>query len=173
MKYFQHKTNALNNPKLRKVIRLHGAAGYGVWWALLEELHKGDGAEINANALWLECFSELLCIQDSKELEAIIETIAQLHLISLPHWNKRLIWRDDIEKRVQTHHVYRKHQGFVFKRDGFKCVYCGSQENLTLDHKIPQSRGGSHDPENLATCCSTCNSSKGAKTPQEWMEGIA
>lgn len=63
---------------------------------------------------------------------------------------------------------YRKHQEFVFKRDGFKCVYCGTDKDLTLDHQIPQSRGGGHEPENLVTCCATCNSSKGARTPEEW-----
>lgn len=86
-----------------------------------------------------------------------------------------LSWEEKYEppKHLYRTHPYRKHQAFVFERDGFKCVYCGSEKNLTLDHKIPQSRGGSHDPENLATCCSTCNSSKGAKTPQEWMEAVS
>jgi hypothetical protein len=63
---------------------------------------------------------------------------------------------------------YRKHQESVFFRDEFRCVYCGSRENLSLDHKTPQSRGGDHSLENLVTCCIPCNSSKGAKTPEEW-----
>lgn len=63
---------------------------------------------------------------------------------------------------------YRAHQDAVFARDGHACVYCGSPMNLTLDHVIPQSRGGSHDAENLVTACRSCNSSKGAKTPAEW-----
>lgn len=64
---------------------------------------------------------------------------------------------------------YRQHEGAVFARDGYACVYCGSPLNLSLDHIIPQSRGGSHDPDNLCTCCRSCNSSKGARTPEEWM----
>lgn len=63
---------------------------------------------------------------------------------------------------------YLQHQCSVFERDGYRCVYCGAGDRLTLDHIIPQSRGGSHEPENLATCCSSCNSSKGARTPDEW-----
>lgn len=63
---------------------------------------------------------------------------------------------------------YRAHQEEVFARDGFACVYCSSPLNLTLDHVIPQSRGGSHEPSNLVTACRSCNSSKGAKTPEEW-----
>lgn len=64
---------------------------------------------------------------------------------------------------------YLKFRAEVFARDGHACFYCGSPMNLTLDHVVPQSRGGSHDPENLVTACRSCNSSKGAKTPEEWM----
>lgn len=46
---------------------------------------------------------------------------------------------------------------FVFERDGFGCHYCGSQGRLSLDHIIPFSKGGSHEPENLLTACLPCN----------------
>lgn len=70
---------------------------------------------------------------------------------------------------VERDDSYRAYQEEVFARDGYACVYCGSPLNLTLDHIIPQSRGGSHEPVNLCTCCRSCNSSKGARTPEEWM----
>lgn len=55
----------------------------------------------------------------------------------------------------------------VFRRDGYKCVYCASNKNLTIDHVIPKSRGGKNTWLNLATCCSHCNKVKGDKTPSE------
>ena len=55
----------------------------------------------------------------------------------------------------------------LFKRDNFQCGYCGSQKNLTIDHVIPKSRGGSNGWNNLVTCCSRCNSFKGDKTPED------
>ena len=51
----------------------------------------------------------------------------------------------------------------VFKRDGFKCVFCGATDDLTLDHVIPRSKGGSSNPDNLQTLCRSCNTSKGNK----------
>ena len=42
-----------------------------------------------------------------------------------------------------------------------KCAYCGSEEDLTLDHVIPQSKGGEDITRNVVCCCKSCNQSKG------------
>lgn len=55
----------------------------------------------------------------------------------------------------------------IFKRDGNRCQYCGSSQDLTLDHVMPRSRGGQSNWENLVTACKSCNSKKGDYTPQE------
>lgn len=55
----------------------------------------------------------------------------------------------------------------ILIRDGFKCVYCGDNKNLTLDHLIPKSKGGKNDWYNLVTCCDSCNKKKGDKTPEQ------
>lgn len=50
----------------------------------------------------------------------------------------------------------------IFQHDGYACVECGSNQDLTIDHRLPISRGGSNDPSNLQTLCRSCNSRKGA-----------
>lgn len=58
----------------------------------------------------------------------------------------------------------------LFERDNWVCFYCGEKvtpEDVTLDHLIPQSKGGQHTKENLKTCCFTCNSIKSGKTFEE------
>ena len=55
----------------------------------------------------------------------------------------------------------------IFKRDGNRCQYCGTHDNLTLDHVLPKSRGGKTNWDNLATACKRCNSRKGDYTPEE------
>jgi len=51
---------------------------------------------------------------------------------------------------------------------GSKCFYCGSIEQITVDHIIPISRGGRHAIGNLAPACYSCNASKNKKTITEW-----
>ena len=55
----------------------------------------------------------------------------------------------------------------IFKRDGYKCGYCGSSRNLTIDHIVPRSKGGDNSWTNLVTCCSRCNNEKDSKTLEE------
>jgi len=55
----------------------------------------------------------------------------------------------------------------IFRRDGHRCVYCGSYDDLTLDHVLPKSRGGITSWDNLVTACRRCNARKGDYTPEE------
>jgi HNH endonuclease len=49
------------------------------------------------------------------------------------------------------------------------CSYCGGIDAQTLDHITARVRGGGDDPSNLAPACWSCNSSKNALSPAEWL----
>ncbi|MFQ5641662.1 MAG: HNH endonuclease [bacterium] len=72
-----------------------------------------------------------------------------------------------------VHIPYRKKaysKKHLLLRDNYTCQYCGKTENpneLTLDHILPQSRGGKSVWENLVTSCQKCNTCKGDRTPKE------
>lgn len=64
--------------------------------------------------------------------------------------------------------IYRNKVPFskknVMIRDNFVCQYCGSTEELTIDHVTPLSRGGISCFENCVTACKKCNARKANKT---------
>lgn len=54
----------------------------------------------------------------------------------------------------------------IFKRDSFKCQYCGQEAPdviLEVDHIIPVSKGGENELMNLITSCFDCNRGKGKR----------
>ncbi|MDX2031276.1 MAG: HNH endonuclease [Blastocatellia bacterium] len=58
----------------------------------------------------------------------------------------------------------------ILLRDHNTCQYCAKVFNpseLTLDHVLPKSRGGSSNWDNLVACCKRCNNRKGSHLPEE------
>ncbi len=58
----------------------------------------------------------------------------------------------------------------VFARDREVCQYCGTQPGraqLTMDHVVPRSQGGTTCWENVVTACRDCNHRKGGRTPEQ------
>jgi len=64
------------------------------------------------------------------------------------------------KRRVKNEANYKK---YVYVRDNYKCQYCGKEcrnSDLTVDHVIPKSKGGSNSWTNLVTSCVACNNRK-------------
>lgn len=63
--------------------------------------------------------------------------------------------------------ISKKTRFEVFKRDGFKCQYCGAcapDVLLEVDHIQPVSKDGEHDIMNFVTACKPCNLGKSDRT---------
>ena len=48
-----------------------------------------------------------------------------------------------------------------------RCAYCGDPAT-TMDHVVPLSRGGLHEPENVVPACKPCNFEKHNKMPEDF-----
>lgn len=76
-----------------------------------------------------------------------------------PRWTDRLLRR------------------LVLERDGFRCRYCGvalrpyrqgrehDDDEATVDHIVPRSRGGADEATNMVACCWRCNQDKADTVP--------
>ena len=77
--------------------------------------------------------------------------------------------------------ISKKTRFEIFKRDRFRCVYCGAVPSETVllecDHIKPVAEGGTNEAENLVTSCGNCNRGKGAtplsSVPQSLAEKAA
>lgn len=75
-------------------------------------------------------------------------------------------------KRKESNRRLTKQQEIAFSRDGGRCHYCNVGGAMTIDHVVPRSMGGGNSADNIVLACKSCNSSKGPKTYQEFLEFV-
>ena len=69
--------------------------------------------------------------------------------------------------QLHKHELYGRQEG---RCNG--CRYSMPFQNLTIDHIVPQSKGGTDDITNLQLLCNHCNSVKGNRTHQELISSL-
>ena len=128
---------------------------------LAEVIHVEDGRFANYDfQAWLEV-SELSA-EDKQPYDDWVRTVC--FQIQVPRVI-RLLFYDRMPR-----HSLRLNRHTVFARDEHRCQYCGDRlpgSQLSLDHVLPRSRGGSTSWENVVCACLKCNVKKGGRTPQE------
>ena len=81
----------------------------------------------------------------------------------------KIIHRTDIPRRSEKLPNYRTHKHVLYGAQEGNCNGCKTHfpfKNMTIDHIIPQSKGGTNHPENLQLLCNFCNSTKGNGTQE-------
>ena len=127
-------------------------------------------------------FEPLTMVPVRRALRLVIEGKAEIVESDGPEYmrSERLaIPRPAIIRLVKFVHVprrFRRHvtNTFLFARDEYRCQYCHRsqpelrpRECLTRDHLVPISRGGGNAWTNVVTACSSCNTRKGNRLPEE------
>lgn len=69
---------------------------------------------------------------------------------------------------ITSSEAKRKWRQSIKEKWNYQCAYCGSEDNLTLDHITPRSKGGSDRVTNILCACKKCNTSKGHQMWSDW-----
>ena len=102
MKYFKHDLTARDDDKIFELVETHGMQGYGIWWALLEELYKAEdqGFRVEATDTWFKRLSKQLNLTDWRTLIRTLDTMAELRLIDPQLWAEHVILSPGRAKRA-------------------------------------------------------------------------
>ncbi|MCB1192056.1 MAG: HNH endonuclease [Leptospiraceae bacterium] len=77
-----------------------------------------------------------------------------------PIYDQPIVSYEEIEKERNLAKRLKKTPWWKKKRSSGKCYYCGQKfpvQDLTMDHKMPLSRGGKSTKENIVPACLGCN----------------
>ena len=90
----------------------------------------------------------------------------------------QIIHRTDIPKRTDMGKMlnYRTHKHHLYGIQEGICNGCKIHfpfKNLTIDHIIPLTKGGTHHRDNLQLLCGWCNSMKGGGSQEEFVAKMA
>lgn len=80
------------------------------------------------------------------------------------YWGRRHSHRRRMQQEASPTRHSRAEWEALCKQHGDRCVCCGEQKPLTVDHIVPLSKGGSDGIENIQPLCKPCNSQKSDKT---------
>ncbi|MDO4803355.1 MAG: HNH endonuclease signature motif containing protein [Lachnospiraceae bacterium] len=76
---------------------------------------------------------------------------------------------------VKRRQIGKETRRELWERECRKCAYCGMKIGLgevTVDHKIPLSRGGPDCRENMVCSCVGCNKLKADRTVEEFRKVV-
>jgi 5-methylcytosine-specific restriction protein A len=85
------------------------------------------------------------------------------------------IKQSDISDEKRKARALRNSSWWRRKRSSGICYYCGRKfkpHELTMDHLIPLSRGGTSERFNIVPACKECNNTKKYLLPAEWDDYI-
>jgi 5-methylcytosine-specific restriction endonuclease McrA len=68
-----------------------------------------------------------------------------------------------------------KARATIRRRPHVRCHYCQTKiprSQITLDHAVPKSKGGTYSMINMRAACEKCNKNKGAKNAVEFFDEL-
>lgn len=191
--YFSHDYNARSDIKIKRLLSKHGYQGYGIFWALIEDLYNNN----NSVALDFETLSfdlrcsieciesiisdfELFVIEDgffgSSSVESRLDTrnskSDKARESVLKRWGKSegKIHESYATKRSERMAIARQ-KGTHTKNEWENmrmffgaCLKCGAENDIVKDHIIPIYQEGSDGISNIQPLCRSCNASKGSES---------
>jgi hypothetical protein len=130
--YFSHDYYARKDPKCCALIKEFGAAGYGVYWSLVETIYEQGGRIEKFPALYEGLAFELGV--EEKLLEKQIE--AMVHRYKLLQEDENFIWSNSILERLEIREEKRLTKSEAGRAGGIKS---GESRRLKNNHEAGRS----------------------------------
>lgn len=172
MRWIELATDADADPKIEKILREFGHAGFGVLiriWMITGRKGARPGMAVDTDGapFSVEYFAKRINTSTSY-LRRLLDAAARVGHINAALWRDRgivlfpaLVKRSrrfqavkDGAERSAAHRKRRFDR--IAERDGACCCRCGSLDTLELERKIAKADGGTEDENNFQIACRFC-----------------
>ena len=85
--------------------------------------------------------------------------------MTIPHTPKAYVFNLQTTSSSEAKRLWRRD---IKENWNYECAYCGDDNDLTIDHVVPRSKGGADFTRNVVCCCKACNQDKGQTPWEEW-----
>lgn len=155
MKLQQRRLEEINLRELGNSIYLSGMVLSGNNETFIVPTPNGEIHDLSCLQLTLEEWKTVLRQTDLQEVEVLMEDEGGIKKAIL---------------RKTTRQIETKISWNVYRRDGYRCRYCGCGDKpLTVDHLVLWEEGGPSIEENLVSACSKCNKRRGNMHYTDWL----
>lgn len=129
--YFSHDYNSRTDPKIKKLLSKHGYCGYGIFWAIIEDLYN------NANVLQTDCDGIAYDLRvDSDIIKSVINDF-DLFVIEGDFFKSK-----SIEYRINERNIKSiKARESAFKRWGEKSINANALRTDCDSNAIKERKG--------------------------------
>lgn len=167
--YFSHDYNARSDEKIKKLIMKHGLLGYGLFWAIVEDLYQ------NANALQMDY--DLLAFEYRTQRDVVESVINDFDLFIIDgdkfgskSVESRLLERDARSQKARQAAISRWEQS---ERNA-SALQVHQSSNAIKERKGKENKGKESKqktrflPPTLDEVKQYCSERKNAVDPQKW-----
>ena len=142
MKFFNHEISSRKDDQIFELIDIHGLAGYGFFWVILEELYGAEdtGFQIQATSVWMKRLARSLNLTDDRTLVRYFDTLADLGLINKQLWQEHIIYSSGVMERADAY-MQRKAKEAEKKRN----QRAQALLNIECPLPVPRDTSGTND----------------------------
>jgi len=136
MSYFQHDTDAINDPKITALISEHGGLAYGIFWRIVELLHDEENHKLQKKNYIYSALAQQMST-NAEQIKSIIKSAIECEIFYEDEefiWSKRVF--RNIEKRNDIS-IKRSEAGKIsaLKRTNAEQVSTNAEQMSTIKEK--------------------------------------
>jgi len=150
MSYFQHDTDAINDPKITALISEHGGLAYGIFWRIVELLHDEENHKLQKKNYIYSALAQQMST-NAEQIKSIIKSAIECEIF---YEDEEFIWSKRVFKNIEKRNdisIKRSEAGKIsaLKRTNAEQMSTNAEQMSTIKEKEIKEKESKKDKKEL------------------------